>query len=400
MIHGNCLITGSPQPQTGRGTHSVFALLCLLLAAGTLLQAQQDTTAVDSLLLKRLERELAPAVPAAEAQDAQPRSLMSTNPNISVIGDVQGSFESRNRRKLDVYLNEVEISFQSVVDPYARADIFVSLGRDPSTGQLSAELEEGFATTTDLPAHLQLKAGKFRMAMGKINPLHPHALPTIDVPNVLVNYLGDDGLNDAGLSMSWLVPNPFDFFQELTLEVTGGPVDHPSFARSSADRFLYLAHLKNFWELTENATVELGLTGMTGPNVYESTTTIGAVDLTYKWKPLQFNTYQSVVWQSEVLMGRADTGGPDGIDSWGMYSSLSYQLDRRHFLTGRFDYANMPFDGNAAERAYSATLGWYASEFQKIEIEGKSTSSNVQDSYVQAWLRWVFVIGAHGAHAY
>jgi len=83
-----------------------------------------------------------------------------------------------------------------------------------------------------------------------------------------------------------------------------------------------------------------------------------------------------------------------------MYSFLTYQLEKRWFLTGRFDYSNFPYSSNLVERAYSATLGWYATEFQKIELEAKTTTSNFQEQFHQAMLRWIFVIGAHGAHQY
>ncbi len=59
----------------------------------------------------------------------------------------------------------------------------LQLGKDPETGKFSLDLEEGYVTTLSLPAHLQLKAGKFRSAMGKINPVHPHALPFISLPD-------------------------------------------------------------------------------------------------------------------------------------------------------------------------------------------------------------------------
>ncbi len=365
-------------------------------------ETKQDTTAADSLLLKQVEQQM--QKPATEAQPAeqpaQPRSGISTNPNISAIGDFQAGYHGNVERNFDAFFNEGEFSFQSVVDPYARADFFLSVSRDASTGNFEAGIEEAYITTIELPASLQLKAGKFRMAMGKVNPVHPHALPFIDLPNVLLNYFGDEGLNDDGFSLSWLVPNPLDFFQELTFEATSGPVSSPSFIRSATNKYLYLGHLKNFWDLTENATLELGLTGMTGPNDSSFSTTIGAIDLTYKWKPLQFNTYQSVVWQTEALLSNARFSEANDVHSWGMYSALTYQLEKRFFLTGRFDYSNQPTSNDLVERAYSATLGWYATEFQKIELEAKTTTSNFQDQYSQAMLRWIFVIGAHGAHAY
>jgi len=380
--------------------HKIVSILFLIFVTTCVSPSQQDsTTAADSLLLKQIEQQMQPAVQSAQP-GAQPRSGISTNPNISAIGDFQSSYHSMHDRHFDFSFNEAELSFQSVVDPYARADFFLSLAKDPSTGKYEADVEEAYLTTLELPAHLQLKAGKFRMALGRMNPVHPHALPFIDLPNAYVNYFGDEGLNDEGLSLSWLVPNPLDFYQELTVEATTGPVNSPSFVRSSSNKYFFLSHLKNFWDLTQNATLELGLSGMVGPNASSSSTTMGAFDLTYKWKPLQYNTYQSLVWQSEAFFSKASDPLVDDVNSWGMYSFLTYQVEKRWFLTGRFDYSNQPTSASLVERAYSATLGWYATEFQKIELEGKMTSSNFQDEYYQAMLRWVFVIGSHGAHSY
>ena len=139
-----------------------------------------------------------------------------TNPNMSVIGDFRMSYQSPAQRHVDAEFHEAEIALQSVVDPYARADFFLSVARDPVAGTFGLDLEEAYLTSLDLPAALQLKVGKFRSAFGKINSIHPHRLPFIDVPNANVHYLGEDGLNDEGLSLSWLVPNPMDFYQELT----------------------------------------------------------------------------------------------------------------------------------------------------------------------------------------
>src|ERR1041385_471746 len=358
--------------------------------------AQQDSTAAaDSILLKQIEQQMQPVTQPPQTA-AQPRSAISTNPNMSVIGDFQSSYHSMLDRHFDLNLNEAEFSFQSVVDPYARADFFLSLAKDPASGKYEADIEEAYLTTLELPADLQLKAGKFRMALGRLNTVHPHALPFIDLPNAYVNYFGDEGLNDEGLSLSWLVPNPFDFYQELTFEITTGPVNSPSFIRSNSNKYLYLGHLKNFWDLTQNATLELGLTGIVGPNDSSFSTTIGAFDLTYKWKPLQYNTYQSFTWQTEAFFSKATYTSNNDVNSLGLYSFITYQLEKRFFLTGRFDYSNQPSSSSLIERAYSATLGWYATEFQKIELEAKTTTSNYQDQFQQALLRWIFVIGSHG----
>jgi hypothetical protein len=375
-----------------------FITVFLFTSVGSMAQVPADSTAADSALLKQVEQQMQSNNQPAQ-QPQQTRSTLSFNPDLGVIGDFQGSYTSKGNKNFNAYLNETELSLQANVDPYARADFFLSFARDPETGKYGVEVEEGYLTTLSLPAQLQLKVGKFREAVGRINPTHPHALPFIDLPNAYVNYFGDEGLNDEGASLSWLIPNK-KFYQEIVFQVTSGLSASPSFYRGDNNRLLYLGHLKNFFTLSDNATLELGLTGITGPNDSSRTTSIAAADLTYKWKPVQMNTYRSVTWQSEFYYGHRSLMENLSVNSFGLYSFLQCQLAKRWFLTGRYDYGQKPYDKDIVEQAYSLTAGWYATEFSKIELEGKTTDDNVANRYYQAWLRWIFVIGAHGAHQY
>jgi hypothetical protein len=372
----------------------LFLMFTVFVSSKTM--AQADSTATDSLLLKQIEQQMNGGQQQPPPQ--QTRSGISSNPDIGVVADFQSSYISRGKRKVDAYLNETEVSFQSVVDPYIRADFFVSFSRDPETHKYGANVEEGYLTTLSLPYKLQLKAGKFKEAVGRINPIHAHALPFIDLPNAYVNYFGEEGLNDEGASLSWLLPTK-KVYQELIFQATAGNSESPSFHRGDSAGFIYLAHLKNFFTLSENATLELGITGITGPNALAGNTNILAGDLSYKWKPVKMNTYKSLTWQSEFFYSNAKYSATAS-NSFGLYSFLQYQIAKRWFTTGRYDYAQKPYDKNIVEQAYSITAGWYATEFQKIELEGKTTNVNVDPGYNQVWLRWIFVIGAHGAHQY
>jgi hypothetical protein len=359
-------------------------------------QVPTDSTAKDSILLRQIEEQLKDN---SQPTPQQTRSSLTFNPDIGLVGDFRGSYISQGRRNVDLWLNETEISLQAVVDPYARADVFISFGRDPQTRKYGVIVEEGYLTTLSLPARLQLKVGKFKQAVGRINPIHAHALPFIDMPNAFVNYFGEEGLNDEGASLSWLLPNK-KFYQELIVQATSGFSETPSFTRSNGNRLVYLGHLKNFFTLNDNATFELGITGISGPNDSSRTTNIAAGDLTYKWKPVQMNTYRSITWQSELYFSKANYTANSSMNSFGLYSFIQYQLAKRWFLTGRYDYAQKPYDKTIIEQAYSLTAGWYATEFSKIEFEGKTTAENIQSRFYQAWVRWIFVIGTHGAHQY
>lgn len=328
---------------------------------------------------------------------AQTGSVM--NPAISVIGNFGGRYVSDATRHFDLYFEEAELSLRSSVDPYASADFYFSYHKTED-GEYHAELEEAYISTLSLPLDLKIRAGRYRLSVGRLNLVHPHALPFIDLPLASAAYFGEGGLADEGISVSWLVPNGLGFYQELILEAGNTPTESPLFHRPESDRYLFLAHLKNFWELDENSTFELGLSGMTGPNHQSGTTAMAAADLTYKWKPLQMNRYRSLVWQSEFFFNRFGTETLSTVETWGMYSFITYQISQRWFFTGRFDYANDPLSASVAERGYSGTLGWYASEFQKIEVGGTLMTGNTHQDRTGIMLRWIFVIGAHGAHQY
>ena len=375
-----------------------LGLLFLIRAAAA--QVPDSAAVADSLLIQDLARELGqvtpspPPAPAATTTRASP----TLNPNISVVSDFRAWYTSEGERKVDGQLQEAETAIQSFVDPYARADIFISAG-NAGDGEFEFELEEAYLTTLSLPHQLQLKAGKFRSNLGKINRTHPHALPFIDVPAVYVNYFGEEGLNDQGVSLSWLLPNT-RFFQDLTVEVTRGPGEGPGFVVAGDNRLLYLAHLKNFWDLTENATLELGFSGAAGPNVDDRTLWLGGVDLTYKWKPLRFNAYHSFTLQAESFFARNTLAGRGHVATWGGYVMGRYQLARRWFLVGRYDHSDRPDNPDWDEQVASLTLGWFATEFQKVELGLRSASAQGEDRNYQVLLRAVFVIGAHGAHEY
>src|SRR3954465_5969173 len=148
-----------------------------------------------------------PEQPPATAPAEPPPTLGSSvsnakvfNPDIAVIGDFLGA-AGRNRVNPQpaFEMHESEASFQAVVDPYARADFFISFGEE------GVELEEGYVTFPTVPGGLLVRAGKMRAAFGKVNTLHNHVMPWTDRPLVTANLVnGEDGIDDAGLSVARL----------------------------------------------------------------------------------------------------------------------------------------------------------------------------------------------------
>jgi len=364
--------------------------------------AQQDSTAADSVLLEEIKKQM------GEQEDQNTQSTSNSgqavratsanlNPDISAIGDFRSFYTSDGSRNWDAYVQGVELNFSSAIDPYAKAEFYPVF--EGEGGELNAKIEEVYLQSLSLPYNLQLKAGKFRQAFGRINTVHRHALPVIDVPVAYENFFGE-ALIDQGFSLSWLIPNQ-SFYQELIVEGTRGSEESPLFAYSEENQPQLLAHLKNFWELNENSTLELGLTGAIGDNEVSQKTRIGGIDITYKWSPIRYNTYQSFEWQTEFYFSEFEQSPTEAINAWGMYSWMQYQLSRRWYLTGMYSYSENPQLVDFEEQAISATFGWYATEFQKLEFGPKlSTQNSFSDSAFSGLFRWVFVIGSHGAHQY
>jgi hypothetical protein len=327
------------------------------------------------------------------------------NPDIAVIGNVLGA-AGRPRGNPDpakaLELHESELSLQAVVDPYARADFFVSFGEQ------GVGVEEGFITFPTLPGGLLLKVGKMRAAVGKVNGLHTHALPWADRPLVTRNLLGgEDGINDAGVSVARLIPNPW-FFLEATGQVFRGD-SADVFQSSRRGDLTYVGRLRAYQDLGEATNVDLGASFTTGHNgagvlggvdLGRFSTRLFAVDATLRWKPLQRSIYHSFIARSEFVWSRRDqTSGPES--AFGFYASADYQLGRRWFAGVRLDRSAHADQSALIDTGQALVLTFMPSEFSVMRGMYRRTRYALQSRTSNELLLQVqFAIGAHGAHPF
>ena len=332
--------------------------------------------------------------------------FQSMNPNISIIGDFIGHFISEEGGELDdqFLFREVELGFSAAVDPYARADFFISLGQEED-GEWEVGLEEGYVTFLSIPWGLQPRVGRFKSTFGKANPMHAHALPWVEYPLMIQNYFGDEGLAGDGVGVNWLVPNPWDKFIELSYEATNN--DNVMFAGHESDDLLHVVHLKDFFDLSDASTLELGLSYATAPNNDGhggSRTDVAGADLTFRWRPPRAGLYKSFLWQTEYMAASAEL--PQGeVDSWGLYSALDFQFARRWTAGARYDYSEMPYDSDLEEEAYSGFLTFMQSEFLYWRLAYRHTERNFitlidEKDADEIFLQMNFGLGPHRAHKY
>lgn len=98
---------------------------------------------------------------------------------------------------------EAEIAFSATVDPYFDASLFLAIDGDGTV-----DLEEGWFQTRRLPYGLKVKGGKFLSDFGYINKQHPHQWDFVDQNLPYLNLLGDHGLQDTGVQVTWLPDLP------------------------------------------------------------------------------------------------------------------------------------------------------------------------------------------------
>jgi hypothetical protein len=317
------------------------------------------------------------------------------NPDIAVIGNFLGAAGQNDSPDAppSLEMNEIEATFQAVVDPYARADFFLAFSPE------GAEVEEAFITFPTLPGGLLAKVGKMRGSFGRVNQMHTHVLPWADRPLVTDSLLGgDEGISNAGVSVSRLVPNPVAFL-EATGEVYRG--DDDVFSTPERDDLTWMGRLRAYRDLTESTNLDLGGSIAYGGNDEGpgfKTRLIGA-DLTFRYRPLRRAIYKRVIGRTETVWSRREAPGGDA-NAFGVYVSGEYQFARRFFAGARFDYAERPTAPDLVDKGGSLLLTFWPSEFSQVRTQFRRTRFGEGHTANELLFQVLFSIGAHGAHAF
>jgi len=107
-------------------------------------------------------------------------------------------------------VQDLELYIGGAVDPYFNAQSTLSFSVN-TEGETSFEIEEGFATSQQLPFGIEeyglaLQGGWFFAHFGRWNQKHVHDWSWVDQPVVMTRFFGADNLRQAGLNVSWLIP--------------------------------------------------------------------------------------------------------------------------------------------------------------------------------------------------
>jgi hypothetical protein len=223
---------------------------------------------------------------------------------------------------------------------------------------------------------------------------------------------------------------PFGFYQEILITGVDRFGERPEDLISDEpvnedlDGLGFSARLRNYWDFTESANLEVSASGMTGgveqpaaaplpsgATAFNARQTVFGADLTYRWRPLEQGLYKSFIAQVEFLrqvnerIGDPLFAGPVR-DASGGYAFARWQLSRRTYIGGRYDWVEDPFASGATLNAGSGYLEVFPSEFSKLMLgyerlmPGAPSGSPRPEATNRILLQASFALGPHKPHPF
>ncbi len=328
----------------------------------------------------------APQRPARLGQNA-------LNPELTVTGNLRAAAYRPGPQTDNFTTREFEVGFQSALDPFATAKVFLAL----EDGEVS--LEEGYLYWSGLPGHTRLDAGRFRQTFGELNRWHLHGLSTDEYPLVIRRFAGDEGLAGAGVSL--YAPLPFSGRAgtwELTVQ---GTVGSNEVLFGGGERPAVLGQLSGFWQLSRASFAQVSVSGLRGTNPDTAlTTTAGALAVRFTWRPPDRATSRELTVRGELWALRrafgASASGPFDRTRLGAYGDATWRLGRRWIVGARGDWVQSPEPGPlAVEWAVTPSLTFWQSEFVYLRglVERARSATGVTTDRLAVQV--VFAMGPH-----
>lgn len=328
-------------------------------------------------------------------------------------GFTSAGIEKRNGFNLEA----TELFLFAPVDPYFNLYATLPVTED------GAEVEEAYFITTALPEGLQAKGGKFKSGFGRINSQHPHAWDFVDAPLAYRAFVGDEGIIEKGVQLTYL-PN-LPFYTQLGIEALQGEngVLFGPDAKSGARAFSAFAKVS--FDIGDYSTIMFGPSIVAGKarsssisdnTEFEGDATICDFEFIYKWKPSKARSFN---FQSEYLLRSQDgeltdntlsTIAPlertqDGIYVQGIYQMERWRVGARYDRLSIFrdDYRLSEADQDFGESPWKATgsVEFKPTEFSRIRAQYNYDRSGRDDrTNHEVLVQFTLGIGAHAAHAF
>ncbi|HLL90457.1 MAG TPA: hypothetical protein VK324_14250 [Tepidisphaeraceae bacterium] len=367
------------------------------------------------------------AAPAAAA-----RAPVSFNPDLAVIGDFIANYSPNAASDNDAYnrldLRELELDLRAAVHPKADAVAIIALHRHVENpvfehhheeegeeeeeghgGGYEVGVEEGYVFLHDFGVpNLTAKIGRFNLRFGRQNVLHLHDLPTVEPSYVNQAFLSPESLNDAGVSLSYVIPPALTAGQyvEVIGELVSGEganSESPTLGGDfGVDSPAFNGHLLWNTDLARTVNFELGGSYLTGPrdDTGSNQANLFGVDATLVFRD-PTGGFNNTLLQAEGMYGIFDLEDGTNEESWGAYLLAQQQLARDWYAGVRLDYAQNPEDNNEEAWGASPYVSWYWTEFLRFRASYEHRDGDREHGDEDVlWLQATWIFGAHPPHPY
>lgn len=338
-------------------------------------------------------------------------------------------------------LRPTELIFSATVDPWFDANLMLTVDSEGGVA-----LEQAYFDTRSLPAGLKLRGGKFFSGIGYLNDKHPHQWDFVDQNLPYRTLLGEHGLVDTGLQLTWR-PKTGSLYTLLGVEALQGNeqvfatagLEKPyatwsgDLARKKAGPRLWTGFAKFAPSLANNHALQLGvwgawasqhqevhdedeyalegksrLWGLDAVYKYDAPGAYGAGDFSLSAEYLREVKDLKVASSDNVTeLGEPRKFTQDGFYIQGVYGfAPRWQVGLRYDVTG---LTNKLEKGSDVERwddsrRWSLALTHHFSEFSRLRLQlGRAslyTDEDKRERVNEIWLQYQHSLGAHGAHKF
>jgi len=295
------------------------------------------------------------------------------NPEISVLGDFFVNYFDENN-KTEAEMKEVELSFQTPLDPFSRMKVFLGIHKEDTEEEeehYHLDLEEAYVTWVGLGPNISLDAGKFKTPFGVYNRWHPHALPILEYPLYIRKFFGDEGLSGTGFSANYL----FSAIGTNEVVLQGLSYD--------GDNEL-LGHFKSYFDITPEAYFELGI------SYFSKDKKFYGADFTFLYEPSGKAKWNH--FQIHGEWGKSDK-------NYGYLFLLEKKFTQRLTIGGCYEYFKEREEINSSTKSYSVILTFWQSEFVRFRLHLiEENFEGMKDK--KAILQITFAAGPHKHEEY
>lgn len=408
----------------------ILFVFCLSLAVKVSAELSYDDRLLDleaqvSSLQNKLE---------ATKNMAEQERPSAFNPSISVIGDLMGQYgfdpspkqhkhvhhhahghsHSHNHGSVQkeadkflngVYVREVEFEFRGAIDPWADALVAVAVHQHGVGGDWHIHVEEAYARLKQWPGlnyaplGIEIKAGMFKTAIGRMNRMHLHNVPQVTFPLALKTFLGEEGYGAAGLSLS----TSFALAQKsaLTVFLEGVMGKALPMQQEGATKVPNgIAHAWFHQELAAGHYLDLGASALFGRRGEKKSglfTLLGG-DVHYSYTPAGFGQDPIFLFGGELFAAHRKAQSPWAL---GGFSWAQTRLIGSSFFGVRWDVAPLE-DAGAYQHALGAYIGYYTTEFLRFRFGYEHVMPTLK-SFAgdhRFMLSMNFVLGSHPVEPY